>query len=301
MPKLRIRLFGRSYIHDESAESIELEAGKVLELLGYLVIFRARPHPREGLAELLWGHMSSTAQSKKYLRQTIWQLQQTLSRCEAPAQPLLLVEADWLRLNPDYPLWLDVAVLEEAAALTRGVPGNRLNDYQAQALSAAAEVYAGDLLEGWYQDWCLFERERLQSLYLGLLDKLMGYCEAHHDLETGIDYGTRILRFDRAREYTHRRLMLLHALAGDRTAALRQYHRCVAALDETLNVGPATATEALYKRIRDNAVPDTSDGGQRLPGLLAQLRQIELRLNDTQVHLREGIASLERAIGESEG
>ena len=38
-------------------------------------------------------------------------------------------------------------------------------------------------------------------------------------------YGARILHCDRARERTHRRLMRLHFLAGDRTAALRQYPR----------------------------------------------------------------------------
>jgi hypothetical protein len=39
-----------------------------------------------------------------------------------------------------------------------------LNEAQAQLLKDAVNLYCGDLLEGWYQDWCLFERERLQSI-----------------------------------------------------------------------------------------------------------------------------------------
>jgi two-component SAPR family response regulator len=88
-------------------------------------------------------------------------------------------------------------------------------------------LYHGDLLEDWFQDWCLYERERLQNIYLAALDKLMDYCEASRDYDAGLAYGTRILRHDLARERTHRRLMRLYYLAGDRTSALRQYDRCV--------------------------------------------------------------------------
>ena len=40
-------------------------------------------------------------------------------------------------------------------------------------LRAHASVYDGDLFDGCYQDWCLLERERLQNVYLVLLDKEM--------------------------------------------------------------------------------------------------------------------------------
>ncbi len=62
------------------------------------------------------------------------------------------------------------------------------------------DLYRGDLLEGWYQEWCLFERERLQNAYMLMLDKLMGYCEAHSEYEQGLVYGDLILRLDHASE-----------------------------------------------------------------------------------------------------
>jgi len=40
-------------------------------------------------------------------------------------------------------------------------------------LQEAVRLSYADLLEGWYQDWCLYERERLQNIYLLILDKLM--------------------------------------------------------------------------------------------------------------------------------
>ena len=68
--------------------------------------------------------------------------------------------------------------------------------------------------------------------------------------EEGLAYGARTLRFDGARERTHRRMMRLYYLAGDRTDALRQYDRCVAALRRELGVSPSAHTVALYNQIR---------------------------------------------------
>lgn len=87
-------------------------------------------------------------------------------------------------------------------------------------------------------------------MYLVMLDKLMEFCEAQQQYETGLAYGSRILRHDPARERTHRRLMRLHCMSGDRTSALRQYQHCVVALEEELGVRPARPTEALYEQIR---------------------------------------------------
>lgn len=74
----------------------------------------------------------------------------------------------------------------------------------------------------------------------------MAHCQAHGEYEMGLFHGAQILAYDRARERTHRRLMYLHYLAGDRAAALRQYERCVAALEEELCVSPDQGTCNLY-------------------------------------------------------
>src|SRR5262249_45023608 len=147
-------------------------------------------------------------------------------------------------------LWFDVLLFEQAFALVQDVPGRQLVASSAQVLKTAEELYRGKLLEGWYSDWCLYERERLQHMYLAMLDKLMEYSEAHQEYETGQTYGMRALRYDRARERTHRRMMRLQYLAGDRTAALYQYERCAAALQEELGVQPAQSTVVLYEKIR---------------------------------------------------
>lgn len=293
MPPLSVRMFGKFCVQRNEKTVNGLDACKLQELFGYLLIFRDSPHPRESLATLLWGD-SSTAQSKKYLRQALWQLQSALvpQGRRGGRFSILSVEPDSVSLHPMAEVWLDVAVFEQAFSLVREVAGQHLEPALAQIVEDAVQLYRGDLLEGWYQDWCLCERERLQSHYLIMLNKLMSYCEAYHKFETGLAHGLRVLRYDRARESTHRRLMRLYYLAGDRTAALRQYEHCAAALNEELGVKPARRTVALYEQMRADqfesmALPAASSPtswieSSPVPEVIDRLRQLQTLL--TEIH-----------------
>jgi two-component SAPR family response regulator len=128
-----------------------------------------------------------------------------------------------VQLNTACGLWIDVAGFERACAGARGMPGEQLDAATAAGVQDAVDLYQGDLLKGWYQDWCLHERERLQGLYLAMLDKLMGYCESQQRFDAVLHYAELSLRYNRAREGTHQRLMRLYYSAGDRVGALRRW------------------------------------------------------------------------------
>lgn len=281
-----------------------LEARRVQELFSYLLLHRERPHSREMLAALLWGDRV-TAQSKKYLRQALWQLQSALdSVAETAVVPILLVDNEWIQINPQAAIWLDVAYLEEAFQAVRGLRGQELTPSQIEQLDQLVSLYEADLLEGWYHDWCLLQRERLQNLYLALLDKLMGYCEAHQHYEQGLLYGAFILQFDRARERTHRRLMRLQYLSGYRTDALRQYERCCRALENELGVAPAHSTRQLYEQIKADRldtlpvqpadVSFVAAAQAPITHTLDRLRQLYQLVSDVQYHLSQEIEALEQ-------
>ncbi|HBY99335.1 MAG TPA: hypothetical protein DEP84_36260 [Chloroflexi bacterium] len=294
MSTIRVTLFGPFRVQSGEANLTGQFSYKAQELLCYLLLHRDHPHQRETLASILWGDENTTAQSRKTLRQTLWQLQTTLnSSIESGHGLVLRVEGDLIELNLGEAVWLDTAVFEQAFAAVQGVPGPEMSASDAQALHRAVELYRADLLEGWYQDWCLYERERFQNMYLMLLDKLMGYCEARYNYEDGLIYGMRILRYDGARERTHRRLMRLYCLAGDRSAALRQFQRCAAALEDELGVTPSRRTMMLYEQIREDQLtpmlpaspaPTTIPGSAAasLSEVLSSLRQIEAALTDLQ-------------------
>jgi DNA-binding SARP family transcriptional activator len=305
MATVNITMFGRFRVQCAGRVLAGFELSKAQELFSYLVLYRNRQHSREVLASLLWGDCAP-AVAKKYLRQTLWQIQTTLETAGAAAVGRVLsIETDWVQVKDDNNIYVDVDAFEEALCKTRDTPGASLTAEQCELLRSAVDLYQGDLLESCYQDWCLFERERLQSIYLMMLDKLSAYYEAHHQYEAGLDYGIRILRYDRARERTHRRLMRIYALAGDRTAALRQYEQCMAALREELDVEPAKRTVDLYEQIRRRdsrppADPPPATLGLPIPpGLesLSRLKRLNTAISKLQRELEHEIQRIEHLPG----
>lgn len=248
MGNLYISLFGKLRIHDDDLGTLHLEPRRAAELLCYLLLYRDRLHEREKLATLLWPE-APPAQSKRYLRQLLWQLQSTLNHTDQPDAHLVYADHTRLGINHDVSYGLDIARFETAFATVADQPGGSLCAQQVEQVRAAVQLYQGDLLEGWYQDWCILERDRLQNMYLAMLDKLLSHSETHQVYEAGLTYGIQILRYDRAREQTHRQLMRLYYLAGNRTAALHQYELCVTTLREELDVEPTASTVALYQQI----------------------------------------------------
>jgi len=332
-PGTRVYLFGQFCLQHSDHVYQHFESSKALELFCYLLVNRGNPQPREVLSALLWGD-SSAARSKKNLRQVLWQLQGILRASVIPdtpaagsssaagsspaagtdaaaACPILDIDHAWVRINEQAGLWIDVEQFEHAYTAFHAHSGLNLSDSDAQCLKEAVQLYQGDLLEGWYQDWCLFERERMQNMFFEMLEKLMAYSEMHRQYDEGIDHGARILRIDRARERTYRSLMRLNFLAGDRTEALRQYERCEAALREELGVEPSQSTKDLRLQILNENVrppvapPAVPQGMIPIPvtghdreaiELVDELRQLLATLAETQARLEEKLLQIEKLV-----
>lgn len=301
MSKLQFRLFGKFAASDGHDTLKGLEAAKDQELLSYLLIHRQQHHSREALAGLLWSE-NSTERSKKYLRQALWHLQAVLEGSTG-GEKIVLVEHDWLKLNPANRPWCDVAEFEDAFTRAEGIAGNQLDEDMAHTLKQAVALYHDDLLVGWYYDWILFERERLQNKYLIMLDKLLRYSSEQREYEAGQSYGELILRHDPAQERAHRQLMKLYYTAGDRTAALRQYGRCVKALKEELGVPPERRTTGLYEKIKAGQVIDSEPPEYNLssgfhaasaqPDIVRHLKVLQRLLGAVQRRIQRDITAIE--------
>ncbi len=313
MSTLNISLFGKFCVRRDGQVLEGFDARKVQELFCYLLLHRDHSLSREMLASVLWPE-TTTALSKKSLRQALWQLQSALgSQSAVIADRILVVDPEWIQLNVQADLWLDVAALEYASNITQNIPGAELDPQKTLMLQQAVQLYQGPLLEGWYNDWCILERERLQTLYLAMLDKLMGYCEVRHDYETGLHYGMRIMCYDRARERTHRCLMRLHYLNGDRAAALRQFDQCAAALEDELGVGPSKHTLALYEQISADQLTGAEFNGRAssmnagleaasplLLEVLGRLAQLQGTLTELQTQVQQTMQSVEQILASNQ-
>jgi DNA-binding SARP family transcriptional activator len=310
MNRLYVFLLGKFGARQDEQVISGLDLRKVQELFCYLICHRAQPASREKLAGLLWEN-TAAAQSRANFRRTLWQLQHALNEHQNPErqdQPALLVKPEWIQINPQANLWVDVEVFEATFAQVRGQSGEHLNSQSAQQISDAIQLYRGDFLDGIYLDWCLYERERLQQIYLVLLSKLTAYCEATRQYERGLECAAAMLRHDRAHEQAHRQIMRLYTLQGDRTAALRQYERCALALDEELGVRPVELTTELYEHIKLNESsgnlaldPGKPHGNEPapnndLPNVLNQLKQLQRALYEIQHQVHQNIQVVERIL-----
>lgn len=278
---VHLRLLGSLSIGREGQPPVELPA-KALELLCYVLVHRGRGHTREALSALLWPE-ASPSMARKYLRQALWQLQ------SAQVARLLQLTPGWIRIAPDG-WWLDIETFERAWETSRDVPGSRLSGAEAGTLENAVQLYRGDLIETLYSDWCIYERDRLQLVYLAMLEKLMGYCEGRQCYPQGIAYGQRILRYDPAREITHQHLMRLHYRAGDRTTALRQFDRCAEALRREFGLAPAPQTIALRDQVRADHLDALARPVEPGGGLLVELSRCLDQLQDSLVRVRQHVA-----------
>jgi DNA-binding SARP family transcriptional activator len=247
-PRIAIRLFGKLSVHCGDRELLLHTSSKAREILAYLALNPRAPVLRESLANLI-SEESSTERSRKALRQALWQLHEGLAcRAVGARSPLLEVDKRWAQLARGEHVWVDVDEFERAARASGGSDAGLSKD--AKALQCSVELYRGELLQGWNQQWCVAERERLKQIYLEAVDKLLTLFEADRNVEAGVAYATLALRADPARECTHRSLMRLYCLAGDRASALHQYERCCLALRQELGIEPDDETKELEQQVR---------------------------------------------------
>lgn len=263
MAHFRINLFGRFAIFiDQRPLALTRVQTKPIELLAYLLLFRRHPHGREVIAALLWPDLTPT-QARRNLRKVLCTLQQLLTDSHrANDPPLVLIDHEWLAINPICDLQLDVAIFEQAYVAAQQRTSADLSPHMVSTLTAAVELYSGELLTGFYADWCLQERERLENMYLELRRVLLLVLEQQQAYDQAIIHGLEILRHDRANERTYRDLMRLYYLSGNRSMAIHQYEHCVAALRKELGVSPSKVTTQLYQHLcsDDLDAAEHSDG-----------------------------------------
>jgi DNA-binding SARP family transcriptional activator len=172
-------------------------------------------------------------------------------------------------------------------------------------LEVAASLYTGELLEGFYYDWALRERERLRYVYLNSLAHLMQFYRRQRLYDKGLEAGRKILDLDPLHEEIHREMMQLYAESGQRALAIRQYESCCDSLHAELGILPMDETQALYTQIApESCHPGRSAPARVLPSAWQPLKQLRMTLrNLDRVHdqLQQTIQLMEKWDGRSEG
>ena len=123
-------------------------APRAQSLLAYLILHAGGPQPRQRLAYILWPD-STEAQARTNLRKVIHQIRNSLPA----ADECLYMTRTAIQWNRNSPYWVDVLELDRML--------DRLADDAGDvcSLQRVAELYAGELLPGNYDDWIGPQRE----------------------------------------------------------------------------------------------------------------------------------------------
>lgn len=241
---LTIHLFGGFRITAGNTAAPGFDQARVQRLLAYLLLHRRVPRSRQQIAFTLWPD-TPDAQALTNLRTLLTRLRQALP----DAERFLDIDTHAVCWRQDSSFTLDVADFEAAcvqaaAAARRGQSANAI-----LALERAVNLYTGDLLPGWYDEWLAPERERLRQAYVDALERLAALLEQRRSYRQALGYAQRLVRADPLYEAVYRQLMDLHLALGDRASALRVYHTCVTILRHEMGVDPSPVTQAVYQRV----------------------------------------------------
>jgi DNA-binding SARP family transcriptional activator len=292
MSALHIRMFGTFHLlRKERPREPQMRPG-VKAILAYLILFRNRLHAREVLAGHFWGDYAEN-RARNCLCTSLWRLRGLLEPKPIPRGTYLVTTANGeVGFNPQGDYWLDVEDFEKACEIALTKPCQVLGDADVRVLRGALELYTGELLEGSYEEWAIFERERLRLLYIRSQSHLMKYYRYHRNLDAALACGREVLNLDPLREEVHRAMMRLYAEARQRTMALRQYEICKDVLEDEMKIPPMVETRNLRDRIRQETVRTRQPGSSewqvseaeqvmaRLTGALTEFEQSASRLRN---------------------
>ncbi len=223
LSRLEIRLFGFPEFRRGGGLLPPLATHKAQSLLAYLILNRDQPHSRDKLATLFWGDQDDV-HARHSFATALWRIRRLLASDE-----YLFTDSTSIQFNPASPFWLDTAEFERLAHGSSAI-GN---------LKSAIELYRGDLLEGFYDDWCLEERYRLEALYLATLSRLVIWCEEQNDATSTLEYASKYLARDSLQENIHLAAMRAFAQLGNLTGARRQWQFYCEARQQELHAQPS--------------------------------------------------------------
>ena len=276
MSRLALRLLGPPHIELDGL-TVSLDRQKALALLAYLAV-TGESHRRDALVNLLWPELDST-RGRAALRRTLFSLRQAL------ADPWLDADREEIGLNADPDLWVDVAQFRSLLALRQmhGHPASHACSACISPLADAVALVRGEFLSGFslkdsynFDDWQLFEAERIRRELATALDALVDWHAAQREFEAAVAYARRRLALDPLHEPTHRQLMRLYVWSGQRSAALRQYDECMDLLQDQLSVSPQQETLDLQQAIQDGQAPSLPEASPvEAPGTAATQRVSE--------------------------
>jgi SARP family transcriptional regulator, regulator of embCAB operon len=212
---------------------------------------------RTFLSDLLWPD-SPESQAAGNLRASVFRVSHQLPN-------LVQASPGSLALNPQ--VSVDV---HRVRALMREIEAG--STPSSMPIDAIDSLRSADLLPGWYEDWVLFEQERLRQQRLDALEALARRCLERGDTNSAKDAATAAIAIEPLRESAHLLLVRSHLAEGNRASATRVFHELRNRLRLELGISPGHAFNQLLQVDTSFGWPaSASRSGARARGAPSQM------------------------------
>ena len=236
----RIELLGGFAANQGTQTVSRFRTQKTGALLAYLTFFVRRSHSREELVDLLWPDHDAEA-GRASLRTALASLRRQLEPAGAITGSVLIADRGRVSLNLEA-ICSDVMAFETACHTSTQSTSAEI---RLQTLTQAVDLYSGELLPGWYEEWIFPERERLSRTYQGIVLKLAQALEQAGQWETAVHYLRRWLASDRLNEEAHAALIRLYLAHGHPDDSYRQYQETQRLFRKELETEPSEILNVL--------------------------------------------------------
>jgi branched-chain amino acid transport system substrate-binding protein len=218
-------------------------------VFAYLAREHGRPVPRDELAEAIWGDRPPVTWEKA-LTVIVSKLRSLLEKCGLDGTTALTSAFGCYRL--ELPEGSKVDVLDARRAIADPAASR-------EEIEVAAAITGRPFLPGEEGEWVEGERRELGDLRVRALERLADERLGAGDHAEAARWAEQLVELEPYRESGYRRLMTVHAAAGNRAEALRIYERCRRFLADELGAYPSPETEAIYRRLLAETSPGSDD------------------------------------------
>ena len=233
---LKIYLLGQFKLQSGDIP-IDLPSRPAQAVMAYLALNPGVSIRREALASLLWPD-AAESNARSYLRQALWRIRKSLESGS-------LIWEDYLQIS-------DISVLFDDRS-DGWVDANKMlepiQEIAESEIEQVVNLYRGELLPGFYEDWVVLERERIQAAYHQKMNLLLERLVQTRRWDQAMDYAEQWIQLGHTPEPAYRALMHAYAGQGDLGMVSATYQRCLEALHRELGLEPSSETMILYEQI----------------------------------------------------
>jgi predicted ATPase/DNA-binding SARP family transcriptional activator len=244
-PLWRVDMLGTFRAEMDSVSIGRFRTRRVGLLLAYLAFYPKRMHHRDEIAEMLWPDQDPEV-SRRNLRQALSSLRHHLEPPGLPTGSILIVKQSSVQLSTSL-VATDVAEFEQLLAKSSVENSESI---RRENLEKAIELYKGELLPGFYEDWVQTERLRLADSHFYALRTLAELNGKAGREEEAIRFLSLAVAKEPLEEDLHLDLMRHYLKTGRPSSALKQFRELERTLRTQLGVKPNEMARKLAEKAK---------------------------------------------------